>query len=44
MKLGAIRMAVLIGMALSVAGCDKCGNWDLTGLGIPKTCSDNKPR
>ena len=44
MKQGAIRMAVLIGMVLSVAGCDKCGNWDLTGLGRPKTCSDTKPR
>jgi hypothetical protein len=42
MKLGAI--AALIVMAVSVAGCDKCGHWDLTGLGVPKTCSDAKPQ
>jgi hypothetical protein len=37
-------LAVLVGIVFLVAGCDKCGNWDLTGLGMPKTCSDTKPR
>jgi hypothetical protein len=36
--------AVLIGIALLVAGCDKCGNWNLTGLNAPKSCSDVKTR
>jgi hypothetical protein len=37
-------VAILIGMALSVAGCDKCGNLNLTGFGAPKSCSDIKPK
>jgi hypothetical protein len=42
MKLSTV--ATIVGMALLVAGCDKCGNWELTGLGMPKTCTDVKPR
>ena len=37
-------LAILIGIALSVAGCDKCGNLNLTGFGGTKSCSDVKPR
>ena len=44
MKLGAFRIAVLVGLLLSVAGCDKCGNLDLTGVAAPKTCSDARAR
>ena len=44
MKLGVRHIAILVGLALSVAGCDKCGNWNVTGLGAPKSCSDVKPR
>ena len=41
MRLGAI--AVLFGMALTLAGCDKCGNPNLTGIGKPGACSDVRP-
>ena len=44
MKLSAFRLAVVIGLVLSVAGCDKCGHLDITGITTPKTCSDPKPR
>jgi hypothetical protein len=37
-------VAAVIGLSLLLAGCDKCGNWNLTGLGAPKSCSDVKPR
>jgi hypothetical protein len=37
-------VAVLIGMALVLAGCDKCGNFNITGFNAPKSCSDVKPR
>ena len=44
MKLGAFRIAIIVGLVLSVAGCDKCGNLDIAGVTAPKTCSDAKPR
>jgi hypothetical protein len=44
MKLGIVRMAIVAGLVLSVAGCDKCGHLDLTGVAAPKTCSDARAR
>jgi hypothetical protein len=44
MKLGAFRIAVIVGLVLSLAGCDKCGNLDITGMTTPKTCSGAKPK
>ena len=41
MKLGAI--AILIGMALSLSACDKCGHPNFTGFGKTGACSDVKP-
>jgi hypothetical protein len=41
----ALRMAALC-LALLLAGCDKCGNMNLTvpGAMAPASCSDVKPR
>jgi hypothetical protein len=41
----AFRMAVL-GLALLIAGCDKCGNMNINvpGAVVPASCSDVKPR
>ena len=44
MKLGAFRMAIVVGLVLSIAGCDKCGNLDITGITTPKVCSAAKPK
>ena len=44
MRLGIYRAAVIVGLILSVAGCDKCGNLDITGITAPKACSGASPR
>jgi hypothetical protein len=43
MKTAAFRVAGVIALVLSIAGCDKCGNLDITGVTTPKTCSGAKP-
>jgi hypothetical protein len=39
-------MAAVLGLALLLAGCDKCGNFNLNIPGItpPAACADIKPR
>ena len=44
MKQGLFRMAVVAGLVLALAGCDKCGYLDITGITTPKTCADARPR
>ncbi len=41
----ALRMAAL-GLALLLAGCDKCGNMNINvpGAVVPASCSDAKSR
>ena len=42
----ALRMAAALGLALLLAGCDKCGNFNLyvPGAPPPAACTDVKPR
>jgi hypothetical protein len=45
MNKSALRMAAALGLALLVAGCDKCGNMNINVPGaVPASCSDVKPR
>jgi hypothetical protein len=44
MRLAVFRAAVFGGLVLLVAGCDKCGNLDITGVTTPKACSGASPR
>jgi hypothetical protein len=42
----ALRLAAALGLALLLAGCDKCGNFNLyvPGAPAPAACTDAKPR
>ncbi len=42
----AFRMAAALGLALLLAGCDKCGNFNVNipGMTAPAACTDTKPR
>lgn len=37
-----IRLAVCAALAVSLAGCDKCGNW--LGQGRPGACQTTTPK
>jgi hypothetical protein len=41
-----LRLAAALGLALLLAGCDKCGNMNITvpGAAAPTSCTDVKPR
>jgi len=37
-------MAALIGLAMLISGCDKCGDWvHFNAPSIPKNCTANDP-
>jgi hypothetical protein len=36
--------AVVLCLAVLLAGCDKCGNFNLNVPKVPGACSDAKPR
>jgi len=37
-----VRLSLVAGLALALAGCDKCGDW--FGQGKPKACQTTTPR
>jgi hypothetical protein len=43
MRARVLRIAMVLGIVMAVAACDKCGNLDITGVTTPKTCSGAKP-
>ena len=46
MALITLRVAAALGLALLLAGCDKCGNINLNvpGAAAPAACADNQSR
>jgi len=45
MALTTLRLAAALGLALLLAGCDKCGNINLNVPGAaPAACADSQPR